>query len=75
MNDTKTNSEIIEAVLKTLNEAVAADTIALDRLLKTRVECNSTLGDHPHIGCVAFRSIRLALMHPHSIWATARSSG
>jgi hypothetical protein len=40
---------ILESVVKTLSEALAADGYALERLFRNRVECNDAMGDHPHI--------------------------
>jgi len=40
---------LIEVVLKVLNEAVAADAAAVERLVTNRIPCNKTLADHPTI--------------------------
>ena len=40
---------ISERMLKTLNEALAADPTAIERLVEYRVSCNDRLADHPHV--------------------------
>lgn len=39
----------LSAFLRVLNEAQAADPVALNALLNHRVECNAKLADHPTI--------------------------
>lgn len=42
-------SATFDTFLRVLNEAVAADPVALDALIDHRVECNTTLANHPTI--------------------------
>lgn len=50
MNNTPAqNDMILDDIIKTLSEALAADPYALQRLFRHRVECNDGMGDHPHI--------------------------
>lgn len=39
----------IEIAVRVLNEAVAADSEAMDKLLRNRAYCNKKLADHPTI--------------------------
>ena len=39
----------IHNAVQLLKEALAADPIAMDKLIKSRVECNETLANHPTI--------------------------
>lgn len=48
-NTSEQNDLILDDVIKTLSEALAADPYALQRLFRHRVECNVEMADHPHI--------------------------
>ena len=44
-----TNDEILSAAIQVLNEALKADSAAMNELMGRRVQCNAALADHPTI--------------------------
>lgn len=46
-----TPEQLRQALIASLNKAVAADPMAMHALYTFRVPCNATLADHPHIVC------------------------
>ena len=50
---TEPNRAAIADAVRVLNEAAAADRLALTKLLTIRVRCNETLADHPTVQVLA----------------------
>lgn len=45
------NDALIDRILELMNEAFAADPVAIQNMVETRFACNDELGDHPTIQC------------------------
>ena len=44
-----TQAVTINEILKVLNEAIARDRAAMEKLIEQRVDCSKAMGDHPSI--------------------------